>query len=98
MFYDGNWTEMQSTSNYEPHMTNAEVQMKFSCSFCGICFPTELNLCEHVKANHVNLKNKTVDYEFNVKLPKCSFCPYQSSSKANVTRHEKVHTGERSFQ
>ncbi|XP_037525819.1 zinc finger protein 2-like [Rhipicephalus sanguineus] len=60
----------------------------FYCDVCGDTFPTAAHLDQHSQTSH---KEKREGKH------QCSYCPYTSYNKTNITRHEWTHTGECPF-
>ncbi|XP_077494506.1 zinc finger X-chromosomal protein-like [Amblyomma americanum] len=57
-----------------------------SCETCGKRFPTAQGLAVHHLRKHGSRPPRRY---------RCSYCEYSSTKKWMVTRHERIHTGER---
>lgn len=60
----------------------------FICETCGKWFASLEHLQQHRQWRHT---------ERTARRHACAYCPYTSSNRSHVTRHERGHTGERPF-
>ncbi|XP_077550518.1 zinc finger X-chromosomal protein-like isoform X2 [Haemaphysalis longicornis] len=60
----------------------------FVCETCGKGFSSLDHLQDHRHCQH---------RERPARKHACAYCPYSSSNRSHVTRHERGHTGERPF-
>lgn len=60
----------------------------FTCHVCRDCFSSQDYLDEHVSRCHAERPQGKLQ---------CSYCPYTSDFRKNITRHERTHTGDRPF-
>lgn len=66
----------------------AKPRAVFSCEYCGDMFSVREFLDHHLRHKH---------NQRPVGKHRCVHCPYSSDRKDNLTRHEKIHTGERPY-
>ncbi|XP_077519891.1 zinc finger Y-chromosomal protein 2-like [Amblyomma americanum] len=60
----------------------------FPCETCGDQFSAQELLERHRQSSHSQKLKGSYS---------CRYCPYSSNNKSNVTKHQRTHTGERTF-
>ncbi|XP_018407111.1 PREDICTED: zinc finger protein 665-like [Cyphomyrmex costatus] len=92
--------EFKNKAHLTKHERTHNGDKPYKCEFCGMTFSQNNNLRRHMVAKHYNderYKSNKDLYTGGVSC-KCGTCNKEFKTKAQLCRHELIHTGEKPYQ